>query len=97
MKTPTLSNSAALTKATSSSNSAGVSPGKPTMNEVRTATPGTRARMRSIIPIRLPRPVGRFMRRSTSSEACWSGMSTYLTTLSTSAMAARTGSLSVAG
>ena len=59
------------------------------MNDVRMATPGTRARMRSIMPRRLPLPVGRFMRRSTASLACCSGMSTYLTTFSSDAMASR--------
>ena len=44
-----------------------------------------RARARgscSTMPSRLPRPVGRFMRLSTVSLACCSGMSTYLTTFS---------------
>jgi hypothetical protein len=67
------------------------------MKDVRKATPGTRARTRSTMPSRLPRPVGRFMRFSTGSEACWSGMSTYLTTLSTEAIASRTASVTVAG
>jgi hypothetical protein len=97
VKTPTLSNCAASTKASSSSKSPSVSPGKPTMNDVRTATPGTRWRMRSTIPSRWPFPVGRFIRFSTDSLACWRGMSTYFTTRSSPAIASRTGSLSVAG
>ena len=61
------------------------------------ATPGTRSRIRSTIPSRFPRPVGRFMRLSTASLACCSGMSTYLTTFSSDAIASRIGSVSVDG
>ena len=67
------------------------------MNEVRKATPGTRARTRSTMPSRLPRPVGRFIRRNTASLACCKGMSTYLTTFSSEAIASRMPSVTVAG
>ncbi len=97
VKTPTLSKAPSFTKASSSSNSASVSPGKPTMNEVRTVKPGTRSRIRSTSPRRLPRPVGRFIRRRTESEACWRGMSTYLTTFSSEAIAPKIPSVIVAG
>ncbi len=97
VKTPTLSKRPAFTKPSSASKSASVSPGKPTMKDVRTATPGTFSRMRSTMPSRLPRPVGRFMRLSTLWLACWRGMSTYFTTFSSAAMTSRMGSLRVAG
>ena len=52
------------------------------MNVVRNETPGTRARIRaSSVSYPLPVP-GRFIRRNTSSDACCSGRSMYLTTLS---------------
>jgi hypothetical protein len=90
-------NRARSTTSSVSAKSASVSPGKPTMNEVRTATPGTRSRILSTMPSRFPRPVGRFIRRRTGSLACCSGMSTYLTTFSSDAIASRIGSLRVAG
>ena len=61
------------------------------------ATPLTRSRILCTMPRRLPRPVGRFMRLSTASLACCSGMSTYLTTFSSEAIASRIGSVRVDG
>jgi hypothetical protein len=40
---------------------------------------------------------GRFIRFSTASEACWSGRSMYLQTLSSEAMASMTSSVMVVG
>ena len=65
VKTPRCRTARFSTKARRLSKSSSVSPGKPTMNDVRMATPGTRSRIRSTMPRRLPRPVGRFMRFNT--------------------------------
>ncbi len=87
VKTPTWSKPTAVTKPLSSSKSASVSPGNPTMNVVRRETSGIRVRMLSSsvsYDLRVP---GRRMRFRTASDACCSGRSMYFTTFSHSAMA----------
>ena len=74
---PRWSNRSSRTFSSSSSNCRRVSPGKPTMNEVRMATPGTRSRMRPIRSSICACETRRPMRRRMSSFRCWSGRSTY--------------------
>ena len=50
-------------------------PGKPVMKVVRSTTPGTFSRMRSISAVRLCLSPRRFMARSTFPEACCKGRS----------------------
>ncbi len=67
------------------------------MNVVRSATPGTRARMRVSSWSYFWRVPGRFILLSTGFEACWSGRSMYLQTFSQSAIAASVSSSIVVG
>ena len=59
----------------SSSNSASVSPGKPTMNVVRRTSPGMVARSREMIASLSSRVCRRFISLSKRSLMCWSGIS----------------------
>ncbi len=77
--TPIQSNWPARTKSQSSSKSFSVSPGNPTMNEVRNATPGMVARMRSSNFKNASPWEPRFMRASMLRLACCNGMSMYFT------------------
>ena len=59
----------------SSSNSASVSPGKPTMKVERKVRSGQAARQAWTRASVFSFEAGRFMRLSTVGEACWKGMS----------------------
>ena len=75
LKQPTRSSCASSSHARSSSNSASVSPGKPTMNvlrSVRSGQPRRQARIRSRVSSAC---AGRRMRFSTAGLPCWNGMS----------------------
>ncbi len=67
------------------------------MNVVRSATPGTRSRIRRRSVSYFWRVPGRFIRFRTGFDACCSGRSMYLQTLSHSAMAASVSSSIVVG
>ena len=67
------------------------------MNVVRSATPGTRVADPGEQPVVVWRVPGRFMRLSTAFDACCSGRSMYLQTLSQSAIAASVSSSMVVG
>ena len=68
------------------------------MKVVRRATPGTRSRIRVEQPVVVSAACpGRFIRLSTGFDACCSGRSMYLQTLSHSAIAASVSSSIVVG
>jgi hypothetical protein len=97
VKTPTRSNPTLRTKAKSSSKSSSVSPGKPVMNVVRTAMPGTRSRTRLIKRSRLSRLPPRRISFKTFCEACCKGMSRYLTAFGSEARTSKKASLMCVG
>ena len=94
--TPTRSNCTSSRKSSSDSKSASVSPGKPTMHVVRMATSGMIARMRATRSRIVARRSGRRIRFSTSSDACWIGMSRYGTMRASLAMSSRSRGVSPA-
>jgi hypothetical protein len=67
------------------------------MKAVRNTTPGTRVRTVSTTRRSRAPPWPRFMRRSIASLACWSGMSTYFTTLGCVAITSTSSSVRVSG
>ena len=73
---PRRSNLVSRMKSSSVSKAAADSPGKPTMKVVRSAMPGTPARMRAMRSRMYCPLVSRRIRASMSSWMCWSGMST---------------------
>ena len=95
--TPTASNCCCFTNSTSSAWSAAVSPGKPEMNVVRIAMPGTRVRSLSSSLSVAFRVVWRFIALSMRSLACCSGMSMYGRTRGLRAISSMRASLTFVG